>query len=206
MPNKISKNYYPASQKFFQDLLSKFSPLLSLVLSNWVKRLIPPRWFSPLPIPFCTALSPASRDSWDKTSGPSKRLQKLLWSSSFIPCESKPTLSCFLSLMIPLLKRVARRFRDALGTKIMLKTWPMFLVTNGYFRPCFIKIFSCPFGPSSIIPKERRAVHAFRPRLRWPKGLSKDSDFLFLVNSMCWRIVGTGPKPWPTSVGSVVTI
>src|SRR4030043_2395975 len=191
MPNKISKNYYPASQKFFQDLLSKFSPLLSLALSHWEKNRPPPRWFSPLPIPFCIALFPASPVSWDKISGPSKRLHKSLWSSSLIPYETKPTLSCFLSLMIPLFKRVARRFQDVLGTKIMLKIWPMSLAINGCFRPCFTKTFSCPFGPNSIILKGRRVVGAFRPRSLWPKGSSEPFDFLSPVNSIFWRIVGT---------------
>src|SRR4030043_206502 len=149
MPNKRSQNYYPVSQKHFQVLLSRFSPLLSLALSSLAKNLTPRRWFSPLPIPFFTALCPASPDSWDKTSGASKRLQKSLWNNSFIPYTSKPTLSFFLSSMIRLPKRVARRFQDALGTKIMLNIWPMSLATNGSFRPCSTKTFFFPFGQSS---------------------------------------------------------
>jgi len=61
MPNKIFQNYYPVPQKFFQDLLSRFSLPLSRALSNLAKNLKLPQWFSPLLIPFCTALSSFTR-------------------------------------------------------------------------------------------------------------------------------------------------
>src|SRR4030042_4732537 len=121
MPNNIAKNYYPVSQRFFQDLLSRFSPPLSSPSSNWAKRSTLPRWFNPLPVPFCIDLFAASPDFWERASGAWRRSQRPLCTSSFIPCGSKPIPFSFLLSMTPSPRRQGRKFQDVPGIEIILR-------------------------------------------------------------------------------------
>src|SRR4030042_3727945 len=160
MPNNIAKNYYPVSQRFFQDLLSRFSPPLSSPSSNWAKKSTLPRWFNPLPVPFCNDLFAASPDFWERASGAWRRSQRPLCTSSFIPCGSKPIPFSFLLSMTPSPRRQGRKFQDVPGIEIILRS-PISLVTNGSSLPCFIKTFFCLCGQNSIILKGPKDVDPF---------------------------------------------
>lgn len=190
----------------FQDPPSKSSHPLSLVLSNWARKLIPRQWFNLSASPSCTDLFPALPGSWDRTFGPQGMCSRSLWNNSSAPCESDPDRSSFSLSMTPLSERRGRKSQDVLGIKIMLRRWPMSLVINGSSPLCSIRTSSCPLGPSSTIPKGLKDAATFARRLTWRKESLRSSDSLSLVNSTCWPIVGTGRKRWSKSVGRVAII
>ncbi len=206
MQKQIYSSYYHGSQIVFQDLLSNSSLPFSSVLSSWAKKLILPQWFKPSACHSCTDRFPVLPDSWGRAFGPRRRWWRRLCTNSSTPCRSKPLRFCFSSSMIPSSKRQGKRFQDVVGIRIMLNTWPMSSATNGFFQPCSIKTFSSLSGQTSTILRGQEDAVLSRPRSLWPKGSLKGFDFLCLVNSMSWLIVGTGRGLWFEFAGGAAII
>ncbi len=102
----------------------------------------------------------ASPDSWERTFGTCRDLSRRLWSGSLGRCASMPVLSSFSSSTIRSSKRPGKRFLDAPGIKIMLKTWPMSLAISGSF--CFVlqRLSVAPLG-QTLPPQREKGLWTF---------------------------------------------
>jgi len=196
MPNKILRSYYPGFQRLFQALLLNFFvPMLS-GLFNWARKPIHLQpsnllfnrpggdpW--PVLLDFCPPMS-GTKTSW--LGQP--------WNTSLGPLRLKPAPFFFFWSMILWLKKQGKRSPGADGTRIMPTNWPMSLVINGFFRPCYIKISSSPFGPSCIIPRALKDVDGFRPKWPWSKNSCVNFISLYPAKFISWPIPGIGLRIW----------
>lgn len=118
-----------------------------------------------------------------------------------LPCKDSSTFSrlklapsSFSSWTIRLSKKRERRFRAALGIRIMLKTWPTPLANNGFWPFCSTNGRFCPWPPASIIHKAPKDAVASTPKSIWPRRCFKVSACRFPVNFIFWPTVGIEPE------------
>lgn len=200
MLNMIYKTYYPGFRRLFQALLINFfAPMLS-GLFNWAKKLIPHQPFNLSSNLLGRDPSPALPGFWSPISGTKNSWSKPPWNVFSEPLRSKRVPSSFSWSMIHWPKRPERRSLDAAGIKIMPIIWPTSSDINGSFRPCCIKTFFFPFGPTSTTLKAARAVDGFIPKWLWSKGSWENFNSLSLARSISWRTLGIGPRTWPKPV------
>ena len=207
MLNKISKTYYPGSQRVFSRPSFKIFSSFIISFIQLGKETHTSSMVQSLTHPFFTDLFPASPDSWDKTSGPWRRSPRPLWISSSITLRIKADSFSFLSWMTPSLKKTGKKIPGCAWHKDHAQNMANVFGHQWVLSALLYKDFLLPLWAKLYHPKGTKGCGPFQTKITLAKKMHpRRFDSLSPVKSIFWQIVGIGRKHWLKSVESVVTI